>query len=40
MIRSNLCNECDAYIHFKGTITVPNAGAAAVAKDGNKNALL
>ena len=28
------------HIHFKGTITVPNAGAAAAAKDGNKNALL
>ena len=40
MIRSNLCNKCNAYKQFKGTITVSNAGAAAAAKDENKNALL
>ena len=29
MIRSNLCDYSDAYIHVKTTITVPNAAAAA-----------
>ena len=28
MIRSNLCNYGDAYIHVKGTIEVPNLAAA------------
>ena len=28
MIRSNLCDYSDAYIVFKGTITVPNTAAA------------
>ena len=36
MIRSNLC---DAYIHNKGTITVPNTGTAASPDDGNKKKL-
>ena len=27
MIRSNLCDYCDAYIHVKGTITIPNTAA-------------
>ena len=29
MIRSNLCNYSDAYIHVKATITVPNKPVAA-----------
>ena len=29
IIRSNLCNYSDPYIHVKGTITVPNTGTAA-----------
>ena len=29
MIRSNLCDYSDAYIHVKATITVPNTAAAA-----------
>ena len=29
MIRSNLCDCSDAYMLFKGTITVPNIAAAA-----------
>ena len=33
MIRSNLC---DAYIHNKGTITVPNTETTASPDDGNK----
>ena len=37
MIRSNLC---DAYIHNKGTITVPNTGTAASPDDGNKKVIL
>ena len=28
MIRSNLCDYSDAYMHVKGTITVPNTGTA------------
>ena len=27
MIRSNLCDYCDAYIHVKGTITIPDPAA-------------
>ena len=30
MIRSNLCDYSDAYIHVKGTITVPNTAGAAL----------
>ena len=26
MIRSNICNYSDAYIHVKGPITIPNTG--------------
>ena len=29
MVRSNLCDYSDAYIHVKETITVPNFGTAA-----------
>ena len=36
-VRSNLCDYSDAYIHFKGTITVPNtAGAGAAVNNINK----
>ena len=31
MIRSSLCDYSDAYIHAKGTITIPNMAAAGVA---------
>ena len=27
MIRSNLCDYSDEYIHVKGTITIPNSAA-------------
>ena len=30
MIRSDLCDYSDAYIHFKGTITIANTGTSAV----------
>ena len=30
MIRSNVCEYGDAYIHVKATITIPNTAAAAV----------
>ena len=29
MIRSNLCDYSDAYLHVKGTITVPKTAGAA-----------
>ena len=29
MIRPNLCDYSDAYIHVKATITIPNTAAAA-----------
>ena len=31
IMRSNLCDYCDAYILVKGTITVPNTAAAGAA---------
>ena len=31
MLKSSLCQSCDAYIYFKGTIRVPNTAAAAAA---------
>ena len=37
MIKSNLCDCSDAYILVKGTITVPNMAAAAVAVVNNSN---
>ena len=37
MIRSNLCDCSDAYMFFKGTITVPNIAAAAGAVVNNPN---
>ena len=37
MVRSNLCDYSDAYIHVKGTIAVPNTSAAAArVNDTNK----
>ena len=35
MVRSYLCDYGDAYIHVKGTITVPNTGTAAAPNNGN-----
>ena len=35
MVRSYLCDYSDAYIHVKGTITVPNTGTAAAPNNGN-----
>ena len=41
MIRSNLCDYSDAYIHVKGTITIPNMAAAGVAaNNANKKVIL
>ena len=40
MTRSNLCDYSDAYIHVKGTITVPKtAAAAAPISNINKNVI-
>ena len=36
MIRSNLCDYSDAYIHVKGTIKVPNTSAQGAAPN-NRN---
>ena len=30
ILKQSLCNYSDAYIHGKGTITIPNTGTAAV----------
>ena len=38
MIRSNLCDYSDVYIHVKGTITVPNTRIVAAPNNKNKNA--
>ena len=35
MLNPILCNYSDAYIAFKGTITVPNTGAAAAPNNRN-----
>ena len=32
MIRSNLCNYSDAYVHVKGTVAVPNTSAQGAAQ--------
>ena len=40
MIISNLCDYGDAYIHVKGTIRVPNTGAAADPNNRNKKVKL
>ena len=39
MIRSNLCDYSDAYIHVKGTITVSNTGTAAAPNNRNKKVI-
>ena len=40
IVRSNLCDYSDAYILFKGTITVPNTAAAGAAvNDSNKKVI-
>ena len=41
MIRSNICDYSDAYIHVKATITVPNPAAAGLAvSNTNKKVIL
>ena len=41
MIRSNLCDYSDTYIHLKATMIVPNtAAAAAPLNNGNKKVIL
>ena len=39
MIRSNLCDYSNAYIHVKGTLTVPNTSAQGVAPN-NRNEIV
>ena len=39
MIRSNLCDYSDAYIHVKGTIEVLNTETAAALNNRNKNVI-
>ena len=40
MIRSSLCDHSDAYIHVKGTITVPNTAAdGAAVNNANKKVM-
>ena len=36
MLKSSLCDYRDAYIHYKGTITIPNNGTAAAPNNANK----
>ena len=38
LIISNLCDYSDAYMHVKGTTTVPNIGIATAPINRNKNA--
>ena len=38
-IRLNLCDHNDAYIHVKGTITVPNKGTTADPNNRNNNVI-
>ena len=41
MIRSNLCDYSDAYIHVKETITVPNiAATSALVNNTNKKVII
>ena len=37
MIRSNLCDYSDAYVHLKETITVSNTGTVAAPNDKKSN---
>ena len=39
MIRSNLYDYSDAYVHFKGTITIPNTKTAAAPDNRNKKVI-
>ena len=39
MIRSNLCDYSDAYIHVKGAITIPNIWTAAAPDNRNKKVI-
>ena len=40
MIRSNLCAYSDAYLHFKGILTLPNtAGAGTAVNNTNKKVI-
>ena len=39
LIRSHLCDHSNAYIHVKGTITVPNTGTAAAPNNRNKSVI-
>ena len=39
MMRTNICDYSDAYIHIKGTIRVPNTGTAAAPNNRNKNVI-
>ena len=36
VIKSNLCDYSDAYIHVKGTIPLPNTGKVATLDNSNK----
>ena len=40
MLKSDFYDYSDAYIHVRGTITVPNTGAAAAPNNRNKNVIL
>ena len=41
MIRSSLCDYSDAYLHVKGTISIPNLAAAdAAANNANKKVIV
>ena len=35
-LKSSLCDYSDAYIHVKGTVTIPNTGTAAAPDNRNK----
>ena len=39
MIGSNLCDYSDAYIHFKGTITIANTGTSAAPNNRKKKVI-
>ena len=40
MIRSNTYNYSDAYIHVKGTISIPNTRTTAAPNNANKKVIL
>ena len=39
MLKSSLCDYSDAYIHVKGTITIPNTVTAAATNNRNKKVI-